>query len=343
MNNTGNTRKYFSEIALALSFIVGAFSLFSVAFGVQRGHVFNLIQKPAPSANTIETTAYTNTSKQTNSVSQGEQQNSPTIISFAPEINNDEVEVKYILQNLEKLGAIKARSFLVGDLDTGEIIFERKPHTQYPIASVTKYMTAFTAAENLEPNEITTITRQKLKVEGNRGRFKIGDRLSVRTLLYPLLLVSSNDAGEVLAYQRNYNWFIQKMNELAKKHKLLNTSFQDPTGLSRNNVSTARDLFKMMRVVRNNYPQIVNISKLNLIQTNGYTWRNINKAANFPEFKGGKTGYTNAARQTSIGYYQIKLANDQTKNIGVIILQSNTRTQDTRNILNYLKKYVAYL
>ncbi|MGB0925134.1 MAG: D-alanyl-D-alanine carboxypeptidase family protein [Minisyncoccia bacterium] len=324
-NITKKTR--FAEMALALAFLVGSFSIFSVAFGIQKNHVFN-----------VSNTIYTNKDVQQN------QPKTPVraLFSFQDE-EEEEIEARYILQQLEKLGAVRARSFLVGDLDTGEVIFERKPHTQFPIASVTKYMTAFTAAEHLEPNELATITAKKLRVEGNRGRFKIGDKLSIKTLLYPLLLVSSNDAGEIIAQQRDRNGFIAQMNALAEKHKLKNTSFQDPTGLSKNNISTARDLFKMMRIIHKEYPQIIQISDLNSIQTDGYTWRNINRSSALPEFKGGKTGYTNAARQTSIGYYQIKLANDQTKNIGVVILQSGTRQQDTRNVLDYLKYYVAYL
>ncbi len=313
-----------AQLTLALAFVIGSFSIFSVAFGIQKNHVFTLDTKTIPTHKNIN-----------NNISQKKNN------SFTFEEKN--VEAKYILQHLEKLGNIHARSFLVGDLDTGEVIFERKPNTQFPIASLTKYITAFTAAKILEPNEIAIITKEKLKVEGSRAKFKIGDKLTIRTLLYPLLLVSSNDAGEIIAQQRNRNLFIDQMNKLMQKNKLYNTSFEDPTGLSENNISTARDLFKLMRIIRNKYPQIVNISKLNAIQIKGYNWRNINKASNFSEFEGGKTGYTNAARQTSIGYYQIKLANDQIKNIGIVILQSNTRQQDTRNILNYLKRYIAYL
>lgn len=323
---TRKEKVHITEVLLALVFIVGSFSIFSVAFGIQKSHIFE-----------ISNTIYTNKDAQ-----QHHTQIEKKILSFQDD-HEEEIEARYILQHLHKLGAIRARSFLVGDLDTGEVIFERKSHTKFPIASVTKYMTAFTAAEFLKPNELAKITAQKLKVEGNRGRLKIGDTLSIKTLLYPLLLVSSNDAGEIIAQQRTRSGFISKMNTLAKKHRLHNTNFEDPTGLSKNNVSTARDLFKMMRVIHKEYPQIIQISDLNSIQTNGYTWRNINRSSALAEFKGGKTGYTNAARQTSIGYYQIKLANDQIKNIGVVILQSGTRQQDTRNILDYLKRYVAYL
>lgn len=308
----------FIHIAIALVILIGTFSLFSVSFGLKQKRTINVYSP-------IDETPI------------------PTNNIFSFEYEQDNVEAKYILQKLEKLGNIKARSFLVGDLDTGEIIFERKPHTQYPIASITKYFTAYTAAKILGPEESSTITKDSLKVSGNRGKFKIGDTFTIRDLLYPLLLVSSNDAGEIIAHQRNYDAFINSMNIYARVNNLYNTSFADPTGLSKLNISTARDLFKMMQTTRTEYPEIVGISKLDSKSSEDYTWRNINKASNFEEFQGGKTGYTNAARQTSIGYYQIQLANNETKNIGIVILQSNTRQQDTRNILNYLKQYVAYL
>lgn len=319
-----------AHIALALSLLVGSFSLFSITFGLNKNdNISFYTDNQDQSIN--EKVAHQNIPEQT--------------FTFIDPYKQqpEKVEHKYILQQLERLGQINARSFVVGDLDTGEVIFERKPTEQFPIASVTKFMTAYTAAEILGPNELAKITKDKLKVEGNRGRFKIGDSLTVRELIYPLLLVSSNDAGEIIAQQRNREGFVTTMTDLSNRLGMNNTNFEDPTGLSKNNYSTARDLFVMMRAVRKKYPQIIDISRLTFKENDSYLWRNINKASRFSEFRGGKTGYTNAARQTSIGYYQIKLANDQTKNIAVIILQSNTRQQDTRNILDYLKRYVAYL
>ena len=320
----------FAQMALALSLLIGSFSLFSITFGLQNN-------KQAFYTTNQDHIIYQETPRQSNFPRIGK------LFSFAENPKEEEIESKYILQKLDRLGSIKAQSFLVGDLTTGEIIFERKPHTEYAIASVTKYMTAYTAAKSFQPNELAEITPKKLEVEGNRGRFIIGDQLSIRELLYPLLLVSSNDAAEIIAQQRDRDDFIEQMQANAAAIGMHHTTFEDPTGLSRNNRSTARDLFTMMRAVRNEYPQIIDISRLSFKENDQYVWTNINRAASFPEFRGGKTGYTNAALQTSIGYYQIKLANDQVKNIAVIILQSHTREQDTRNILEYLKRYVAYL
>lgn len=321
-----------AHITLALSLLIGSFSLFSITFGLNRNDSVSFYQDTQDGQLNKSFAQLDNNSVKTF-----------TVIDPYEKLATEEEEKKYILQELQKLGAINARSFVVGDLDTGEVIFERKSSTEFPIASVTKFMTAYTAAEILEPNELATITKEKLKVEGNRGRFKIGDQLTVRDLIYPLLLVSSNDAGEIIAQQRTRQGFILTMKDLARQIGMNNTNFEDPTGLSKDNYSTGRDLFLMMRAVKQKYPQIIDISRLTFKENDTYLWRNINKSARFSEFRGGKTGYTNAARQTSIGYYQIKLANDQIKNIAIVILQSNTRQQDTRNILDYLKRHVAYL
>lgn len=316
----------FAEMALALSLILATFSFFSISFG------FN-----------------SNTNPSTNRYLNGlfdEKKESETKTfenSFFTFEEDTPVDANYRTQNLEILKSINAKSFLVGDLDTGKIIFERKAHDVFPIASVTKYFTAYTAAKTLQPNEVSEITAQKLKVEGNRGRFRIGDSFTIRELIYPLLLVSSNDSGEIISQQRDRDQFIENMNILASNKGLPDTSFMDPTGLSKNNVSTARDLFSMMRIIKTELPQIVDISRLSFKENGKYIWRNINKAAKHPEFQGGKTGYTNAARQTSIGYYQIKIANDEIKNIAIVILQSGTRESDTQNILNYLKKQVSFI
>ncbi len=321
-------KRYFAEIALALSLLIGTFSFFSISFGLQKQHLFSFLEENRTSGGNRGRYTYGETGK----VSR-------------PFFSEEEREQNgtYILQKLEKLGLIHARSFLVGDLDTGEIIFERKADTPFPIASVTKYMTAFTAAQYLKPNEKAKATRALLETPGNRGQFRIGDSFTIRTLLYPLLLVSSNDAAEMIAHQRDRMWFIQRMNKTAEQLGMRNTHFDDPTGLSIYNQSTAHDLFTLMREVGRRYPQIIKISSLRELRKRGYRWQNINRATQFEEFRGGKTGYTNAAHQTSIGYYEVELANGVTRNIGIVILQSDRRQQDTQRILSYLKNYVSYI
>ncbi len=313
-------KRRFAEFALALSLLIGVFSLFSITFGLQR--VRSTPRSQQENAGRVENTK---------------------VRPFFERENDSTNSGKYVLQRMEELNHVHSRSFLIGDLDTGEIIFERKSHTAYPIASITKYFTALTAVNYLKPNELVRVNQEGLRVPGNRAHLKKDDTLTVRELLYPLLLVSSNDAAELIARQRNRLWFVNRMNALAKNYGLTNTHFEDPTGLSRYNVSSAHDLFQMMREAWKRYPQLVRISSLNEVGINGYHWRNINRAHTFSGFFGGKTGYTDTARHTSIGYYHVKLANDQERNIAIVILQSDTRESDTQKILNYLRKHVSYI
>ncbi len=312
--------RHFSELALTFSLLIGAFSLFSITSGLQRVSLFS---RPTPSS------------------SQTQVENTIAQPFFSTENVNE--NGKYILQNIGKLNEVHSRSLLIGDLDTGEIIFERKSKTPYPIASITKYFTALTAVNYLKPNELVKVNSEGLRVPGNRAHLRKNDTLTVRELLYPLLLVSSNDAAELIARQRNRLWFINRMNSLAKSYNLKDTHFDDPTGLSRYNTSTARELFTMMRDVWKRYPQLIRISSLDEASINNYHWKNINRAHTIPEFFGGKTGYTDAAKHTSIGYYHVKLANDRERNIAIIILQSNTRESDIKKILDYIKRYVSYI
>ena len=311
-------KRYFAEIALALSLLIGAFSFFSITFGLHKAQIIPY-QQLKKEKDIYIAKPFFETEKRKN------------------------LEGKYILHDIYRLKEIKSPSFLIGDLDNGDIIFERKSNTPYPIASVTKYFTALTAVQYLKPNELIKVNDEGLRVPGNRAHFKKNDTLTVRELLYPLLLVSSNDAGELIARQRNRLWFINRMNALAKKYRLEQTHFEDPTGISIYNRSSARDLFQMMRKAWKHYPQLVRISSLDEVSINGYQWRNINRSHTIPEFFGGKTGFTSAAKHTSIGYYHVKLANGKERNIALIILQSGTRESDTRKILEYLKKHVSYI
>jgi len=147
-HHENNTKRYFSEIALALSLLIGSFSLFSVSFGLQKNHIFS-----------FDTSSNYEYAKK----SYGLQKRGPSVSQPFFESEREE-RGTYHLQHLEELRNISAQSFLVADLDTGEIIFERKPLKPYPIASVTKYMTAVTAAQFLKPNELVHINDAALRL-----------------------------------------------------------------------------------------------------------------------------------------------------------------------------------
>lgn len=240
-----------------------------------------------------------------------------------------------------ELKNIDASSYLVGDIETGEIILQKNADAVYPIASISKLVTAMVAYDTLNLTDTAIVSKDAINVESARGGLLVGEKLRILDLLYPLMLVSSNDAAQVLAEKHGYPTFIALMNKKAAELKLNNTSFTDPSGLSEKNISTAQDLFTMLRHVRSNYTELIDITTTDNYKIKNHSWKNINKLKDTFEFRGGKTGYTNAARYTSAAYYSVPVSNTN-RYIAVIILASNDRTNDIEKILNFVQSNVQF-
>lgn len=262
-------------------------------------------------------------------------------IAYVNQAISDETKPTATYTVTGSLQDIDAKSYLVGDVETGNIILEHNANQQLPIASVSKLMTAIIAYDTLKLTDTAIVSRDATRVESARGGLVAGEKLRIIDLLYPLMLVSSNDAAQVVAEAYNYDGFITKMNEKAAQLHLAQTSFEDPSGLSEKNVSTARDLFTLLQQVRTKYPDIIDITTTDNYKIKNHSWQNINKLKDTFEFRGGKTGYTSAARYTSAAYYSVPVSGTN-RFIAVIILASDDRTNDIEKILNFVQKNVQY-
>lgn len=143
---------------------------------------------------------------------------------------------------------VEARAWAVLDRADGKVIASRAGARELPIASATKIMTALVALDRLDPGEQVLITGyEALPVESVAG-LEAGDSLTVRDLLYALLLASANDAAVELARaaSRTVPEFVDLMNRKARKLGLRQTSFSNPIGLDQpGNHSSAEDLARM--------------------------------------------------------------------------------------------------
>jgi D-alanyl-D-alanine carboxypeptidase len=155
----------------------------------------------------------------------------------------------FTIKTNKKSPRISSLSYLVADLDSGKVLLSQNINQQLPIASITKLMTAIVADETLGLDTRTTITKDAINTYGTQGELRKGETYSVLELFYPLLLESSNDAAEALAYTKNRTSFITNMNGKAKSIGLLNTNFDDASGLSSNNISTVTDLFRLTQYI----------------------------------------------------------------------------------------------
>lgn len=241
--------------------------------------------------------------------------------------------------------SVSAPAYLVGDIETGEIILERNKDMRLPIASVSKLMTATVAAEikrDITRDEIIEISKVALDTEGKNGNFKVNEKITVDDILYPLLLESSNDAAEALALHTGRNFFLSKMNEKAKVLGLVNTTFDDPSGLSSGNKSTPIELFKLTKHIYEQNSDIFKITTNRSFTNNNHVWFNNNQFARTEGYLGGKSGYTSEARQTGSFVFSLPLSSQAPRQIAVTILRSSDRQKDIENILAYLKKNISY-
>lgn len=154
-----------------------------------------------------------------------------------------------LVQAADKLG-LKSNIVLIVDQDTGEFLVSKNADKKVPIASLTKLMTALVVTDaRLPMDEVLEITGDDVDREKRtHSRLAIGTRLSRGDLMLLALMSSENRAAMALSrgYPGGRKAFIAQMNAKAESLGMASTRFTDPSGISRQNVSTARDLLRLV-------------------------------------------------------------------------------------------------
>ncbi len=268
-----------------------------------------------------------------------EEEQDPSFVSkfsrvFIYSADNGKEIIESAKNSLPKITNINvtAKSYAVIDFDRNAILLEKNSEKLMPIASVTKLVTAVVAKKLLNQNNTVNISQKVLNTYGNEGWLRIGEKIKISELLYPLLMVSSNDASEALAQSYVYGRknFIKEMNEWVNNIGAYRTYFTDPSGLSPTNVSTTKDLGIITNWIIKNDPEIFKITLLKSKKIRTHVWVNPTHFLNLSSYEGGKNGYTPEANRTSVSLF--KLGNAQ-KIYGVVLLGSANRDADILNLL----------
>jgi D-alanyl-D-alanine endopeptidase (penicillin-binding protein 7) len=147
---------------------------------------------------------------------------------------------------------LKSSVALVIDQDTHEVLLSKNDHAVLPIASLTKLMTGLLVSQaNLPMDELITITQDDVDTEkGSRSRLTVGTTLSRGELLHLALMSSENRAAHALGrtYPGGLAAFVVQMNVKARLLGMTDTRYVEPTGLSSQNQSSARDLATLVNV-----------------------------------------------------------------------------------------------
>ena len=201
---------------------------------------------------------------------------------------------------------IASGSALLIDLQTNKVIYASNPDVIVPIASVSKLMTAMVVLDAKQSMDeyISVNISDTPEMKGVFSRVKLGSELSRHEMMLITLMSSENRAAASLAhhYPGGYVKFIAAMNAKAKSLGMMNTHYVEPTGLSPRNVSTARDLSKLLAAARH-YPML---SQLSTTKEKSVTFRKPNYTLGFHNtdhlinkdkwnIKITKTGFTNQA------------------------------------------------
>ena len=240
-----------------------------------------------------------------------------------------------------------ASSAILMDIDSNRILYSENIHEQRSVASISKIMTAILACESGKLDNKVTVGDEILKAYGSGIYIKQGEVLTLRDLVYGLLLRSGNDAALAIAKYvgGSVENFVVQMNDKASQLGMKNSIFNNPSGLDEEaaNYSTAYDMALLTSYAMQNeeYKKITGTKKYKLTTNmNTYLWNNKHKLVTGYEYAtGGKTGYTKIAKRTLV-----TTGSKDNLNLVVVTLNDGADWEDHKKLLEYgFSNYHCYL
>lgn len=268
----------------------------------------------------------------------------------------------YELRNEDYFGAFNA--VLVGDADTGEVLFSDGRAWRYPIASLSKLMSYLLLAEAVEAGELSgqdliPISQKAAQLSWSADgiiRLSPGDEIPMEELMQAMMLASSNECALALAEYAagSEEAFVARMNERASELGLLSARFYSPHGLpsysggglpgKRQNSMSAMDLFRLSAYLLEKHPTITDMTEKQFVYLEklGFTTANSNPLVfNVPGVNGLKTGSTNRAGYCLAATLPVTVG-EETHTVVAIVLGAETaelRGQGAEILLRYAKQY----
>ena len=233
-----------------------------------------------------------------------------------------------------KLKQVSARSVLVMDAHTGKTLFSRAPDTPRQPASTIKVLTGIIAIDMLTNKERVAVSRRAAKQPRSKVYLDQRQTYLANDLINAVLLASANDASVALAEKiaGTEQSFARLMTAKAGALGAQDTVCKTASGLTaKGQKTTARDLATIFRAAMRNKEFAARMKKTKAVTSEGKVLRNHNKALwQIDGALAGKTGYTNAARQTYVGAF--RRGSDE---IIVALLGSETMWTDIKKLVSY--------
>ena len=248
---------------------------------------------------------------------------------------------------------------LLGDLETGEIIYEYNINEQLAIASMSKLMTYLVLMDAVSDGKVSldddiVVSGHAASTDGSKFGLVSGETIKLSLLVKGLLIVSGNDCATAIAEHvgNTVDNFVKMMNEKSSELGLLSGSFINPHGLPVNDEKTgqnhmsAADLYKLARHILTEYPEVLEITKQSELVV---TERNYRKQATNPILgvvegaDGLKTGFTDKAGICLVS--TLPVSGEQGFRLIGIIMGASTyedRVNKTKELLEYGRDNFRY-
>lgn len=234
-----------------------------------------------------------------------------------------------------RVGAVStsATAAILVDADSGRVLYEQNSDARMLIASTTKIMTALVAIREGNLSDTVKVSKKAAYTEGSSMYLKVGEELTLETLLYGLMLCSGNDAAVAIAEHVGGSeaGFAELMNETAAELGMEHTSFANPNGLDHeDHYSTARDMAVLACAAMNN-EILARIVSTRTVTIGGRTMTNHNKLLSYMDgCIGLKTGYTQAAGRTLVS-----CAEQEGQRLVAVTLQDGNDWADHQALYEY--------
>ncbi len=226
------------------------------------------------------------------------------------------------------------------DVDSKTMLFLKNPNLRLYPASTTKIMTALVALDYYRDLAQTITINNESQAIGHTMGLKQGEVITVKALLYGLLVESGNDAALALAnnYDGGYDAFVAAMNTKARQLGLKDTSYKNPSGVEQaGHLTTARDLAILASHAVQNpiFNQIMQTKAITFTDQSGkiiHSLQTTNKLLGvLPGVKGVKTGWTQNAGECLVTY-----VDREGKKIITVVLKSQDRFGETARLINWI-------
>lgn len=242
-----------------------------------------------------------------------------------------------LVPKAEAASNLQARSYIVVDQNTGEVLSSSHETDAIPVASLTKVMTSVVALDLATPDTLITISKSAKQQVPTKIGVVPGQKMTVSELLHAMLLTSANDAAEAVRDGIDATYgkgaFMIAMNEKAKALGLSNTHFENPEGFDNpTNYSSAHDLAILASYALKNYPLISKIAQKdyaflpkdkNHKQFDLYNWNGL--LGVYPGVVGLKIGNTSRAGYTTI----VSATRDKTSLLTVVLGEPDVIGRDS--------------